>query len=123
MPSRGHAAIQDPANSPLLDEGIELFNAGKHWHAHEAWEHLWLGLDGEDKRFVQGLIMAAAMLVQHGKGIQRGVVNHHRNVLERLPPHGPTKWGIDVEGLLRQIAPFVDHPDIDPTEVQILRQA
>lgn len=123
MPSRGHEPIPDPANSPLLDEGIALFNEGKHWHAHEAWEHLWLGLDGEDKRFVQGLIMAAAMLVQHGKGIQRGVENHHKNVLARLPPHAPTKWGIDVAGLLAQLAPFVEDASLDPRSVQIQRQA
>lgn len=121
MPSRGHDAITDPANSPLLDEGIALFNAGKHWHAHEAWEHLWLGLDGDDKQFVQGLIMAAAMLVQHGKGIQRGVENHHQNVLARLPPHAPMKWGIDVDGLLLQLAPFVDDAGLDGAKVRIQR--
>lgn len=112
----------DPAHDALLDEGIALFNAGKHWHAHEAWEHLWLELEGEDKRFVQGLIMAAAMLVQYGKGIQRGVENHHRNATERLTPHGPHKWGIDVAGLLHQIDPFPSTAGLDPAAVQIRRQ-
>lgn len=111
----------DPATDPRLDEGIALFNEGKHWHAHEAWEHLWLGLEGEDKRFVQGLIMAAAMLVQHGKGIQRGVVNHHRNARDRLAPHGPVLWGIDVDGLLAQLAPYEDDDALDPARVQIRR--
>ena len=89
-----------------LQEGIRLFNEGQHWHAHEAWEHVWLQLEGEDKRFVQGLIMAAAMLVQYGKGIRRGVVNHHANTMERLGPHAPEKWGIDVASLLAQLRPF-----------------
>lgn len=95
----------DPATAPELDEGIRLFNEGKHWHAHEAWEHLWLQLDGEDKRRVQGLIMAAAMLVQYGKGVRRGVVNHHQNVMDRL---GEVRamWGIDVHGLLEQLEPY-----------------
>ncbi len=102
----------DGSTSPELDEGIALFNAGKHWHAHEAWEHLWLQLDGTDKRFVQGLIMAAAMLVQYGKGVRRGVLNHHKNVLERLSSHAPHHWGIDVDGLLAQLGPFaVDAAD------------
>lgn len=111
-----------------LDEGIRLFNAGQHWHAHEAWEHLWLRLDGEDKRFVQGLIMAAAMLVQYGKGVARGVLNHHRNVLERLPPHAPSHWGIDVAGLLRQLEPYAHDAQTegaylkrDPAAVRIHR--
>ncbi len=120
----------DGAQSPELDEGIALFNAGKHWHAHEAWEHLWLQLQGEDKQFVQGLIMAAAMLVQYGKGIRRGVLNHHRNVLERLSDHAPTKWNIDVEGLLFQLGPYAHDAaadDVflkrDPAAVRIRRES
>lgn len=118
----------DPATTPELDEGIRLFNDGKHWHAHEAWEHLWLKLDGDDKRFVQGLIMAAAMLVQYGKGVRRGVVNHHQNVLDRLLDHAPMKWGIDVQGLLAQLEPYA-HDALaegvylkrEPSAVQIRR--
>lgn len=92
-----------PEQGALLDEGIALFNAGKHWHAHEAWEHLWLQLDGDDKRFVQGLIMAAAMLVQYGKGVRQGVINHYRNVEARLDgPH----WGLNVDGLMAQLLPY-----------------
>ncbi len=105
-----------------LAEGITLFNEGAHWHAHEAWEHLWLELHGEDKRFVQGLIMAAAMLVQHGKRIQRGVENHYRNATDRLAPHAPKKWGIDVDGLIAQLGPFVEDEGLDGREVQILRR-
>lgn len=93
----------EPWNDPRLDEGLRLFNEGHHWHAHEALEPVWMGLEGDDKLFMQGLIMAAAMLVQYGKKVPRGVTNHWANVQERLPAHAPTKWGIDVAGLLRQL--------------------
>ncbi len=116
-----HPPIEDPASSPLLTEGLDEFNAGRHWHAHEAWEHLWLGLEGEDKLFVQGLIMAAAMLHQYARGVERGVENHYNNVLARLPPHAPTKWGIDVAGLLSQLEPFAAGPDLDAAAVRIVR--
>lgn len=106
--------VDDPASSPLLEEGIAEFNAGRHWHAHEAWEHLWLGLEGDDKVFVQGLIMAAAMLHQYGRGVRRGVRNHWANVQARLPPHAPRKWGIDVAGLLEQLAPYVQDAEGEP---------
>lgn len=120
--------IPDPAGHAWLDEGIAEFNAGRHWHAHEAWEHLWLGLEGDDKLFVQGLIMAAAMLHQYGRGVERGVVNHWANVQRRLPKHAPRKWGIDVAGLLEQLAglaePVVlgEAPRGDPAIVRIERQ-
>jgi uncharacterized protein len=98
------AAVHEPWLDPRLDEGIRLFNEGHHWHAHEAWEPLWMGLAGEDKMFAQGLIMAAAMLHQYGRGIARGVLNHHANVLQRLGERD--RWGIDVAGLKAQLAPY-----------------
>lgn len=122
--NRNTPPIEAPWNHPLLDEGIADFNAGRHWHAHEAWEPLWMGLEGEDKLFVQGLIMAAAMLYQHGRRVPRGVANHWANVQARLPPHAPVKWGIDVAGLLAQLAPFADDAGtwaLDPATVRIRR--
>ncbi len=114
--------IPDPEHSPYLDEGIREFNAGRHWHAHEAWEHLWLGLEGDDKLFVQGLIMAAAMLHQYARGVDRGVANHWVNVQARLPPHAPTKWAIDVAGLLEALGPFGENrPGLDAGMVRIHR--
>ena len=43
-----------------LDQGIELFNGGEYFDAHEAWEGPWFRTqDSKEKRFLQGLIMAA----------------------------------------------------------------
>lgn len=106
--NRKAAPIADPERHPALEEGRRLFNHGEHWHAHEAWEPLWMGLEGEDKLFLQGLIMAAAMLVQYGKGVRRGVRNHWDNVALRLRPHAAGKWGVDVARLLADLAPYAD---------------
>jgi predicted metal-dependent hydrolase len=95
--------VADPASDPRLDEGIRLFNEGHHWHAHEAWEPLWMGLEGDDKLFLQGLIMAAAMLHQHEGRVERGVANHWANVQARLAHQPRGKWGVDVDDLLRQL--------------------
>jgi hypothetical protein len=121
------AAVDKPWADPRLDEGLQEFNEGRHWHAHEAWEPLWMGLEGETKLFVQGLIMAAAMLHQYGRGMERGVLSHWENVQVRLPPHAPEKWGIDVAGLLHQLAPFAKDAAAnqplrrDPKQVRIGR--
>ncbi len=114
-------AIADPASDPRLDEGIALFNAGEHWHAHEAWEPLWMGLEGDDKLFLQGLIMAAAMLVQHGKGVRRGVENHWANVQVRLGGR-PARWGIDATRLLRDLERYLHDEALDAKAVRIVRQ-
>lgn len=115
------APVTDPARDPRLDEGLALFNRGEHWHAHEAWEPLWMGLEGDDKLFLQGLIMAAAMLVQHGKGVQRGVENHWANVQFRLGGR-PARWGIDADALLRDLEPYLRDPTLDTKAVRIVRQ-
>lgn len=103
--NRNAAPIPDPAHHPALEEGRRLFNHGEPWHAHEAWEPLWMGLEGDDKLFVQGLIMAAAMLVQYGKGVRRGVQNHWANVTLRLRGK-PDLWGVHAARLLADLEPY-----------------
>ncbi|HEX2066842.1 MAG TPA: DUF309 domain-containing protein [Candidatus Thermoplasmatota archaeon] len=125
--NRNAPPIADPASHPALEEGRALFNRGEHWHAHEAWEPLWMGLEGDDKLFVQGLIMAAAMLVQYGKGVRRGVQNHWANVTLRLRPHAQGRWGVDVARLLADLAPYAEDASAarpmqrDPGAVRIHR--
>ncbi|MFA5945018.1 MAG: DUF309 domain-containing protein [Candidatus Thermoplasmatota archaeon] len=121
------APVARPWDDPRLDEGIHLYNEGHHWHAHESWEPLWMGLEEDDKVFLQGLIMSAAMLHQHGRKIAAGVRNHWANVQARLEPHRPRKWGIDVDGLLTQLKRYAEdaeggHWALDAKAVRILRQ-
>jgi predicted metal-dependent hydrolase len=118
--------VPDPANDPRLEEGIHLFNSGQHWHAHEAWEPLWMGLEGEDKLYLQGFIMAAAMLVQHGKRVPRGVANHWENVKRRLHGRSGDDWGLDHAALLQELARFAQDAEsgawrLDGRDVRIRR--
>jgi uncharacterized protein len=124
--NRNTPPVERPWNDPRLDDGIRIYNEGHHWHAHECWEPLWMGLEGDDKLFLQGLIMSAAMLHQYGRQLPRGVHNHWANVLERLEPHRPAKWGVDVDGLLAQLRPYDDAAkagrwDLDPAAVRMQR--
>ena len=59
---------------PSLAEGIALFNAQRFWHAHEAWERLWLAVSGEEKIFLQGLIQFAAAYHHVQRGTFRGAL-------------------------------------------------
>jgi predicted metal-dependent hydrolase len=65
--------------------GAALFDAGRHWDAHEAWEAGWLEASGDDRRFLQGLIQVAAgfhkLLVQ---GNRRGALRLWARALRRL---------------------------------------
>ena len=79
-----------------LARGAELFNAGKHWEAHEAWEELWLALEDQQKLFVQGLIQAAA--AGHKAFVQRqpsGCVKLLKTALEKLESAPPDFLGVE----------------------------
>ena len=57
-----------PLDNSALEQGIGLFNRGEYFDAHEAWDGLWFrATDSRDKRFLQGLIMAAGAFHQAKK--------------------------------------------------------
>ena len=58
--------VQSPLHIQNLHEGIALFNEGKFYDAHEAWERDWK--DSEERLFLQALIMAAGAFVHHQRG-------------------------------------------------------
>jgi len=77
------AAPLDPANwqaSPEYVRGIELFDHGYYWEAHEVWESLWhaAGRTGAIADFLKGLIALAAAGVKVREGKPAGVISHAR---------------------------------------------
>src|SRR5512144_1034326 len=58
----------DTTYEEYLERGIDLFNEGKFFEAHEAWEILWLNAEEpQDRQFLQGLIMAAGAFIHYAK--------------------------------------------------------
>jgi hypothetical protein len=57
--------------------GIDLFNYGYYWEAHEAWEGVWRSYERSETTalFLQGLIKLAAAGVKIREGMPRGVAN------------------------------------------------
>lgn len=69
--------------------GIEFFNAGKFWHAHEAWKQVWRRHHEDSRLFIQGLIqMAAAFHLLFDKKRYTGALNNFNNALPRLQLFG-----------------------------------
>ncbi len=73
----------DPArweDSRAYLRGIDLFNHGYYWEAHEAWEGLWhaVGRRGTTADFLKGLIHLAAAGVKVREGRPDGVLSHAR---------------------------------------------
>lgn len=58
--------------------GVDLFNHGFYWEAHEAWESAWIdyGRAGEQARLLKGLIHVAACGVKARQHSLHGVEAH-----------------------------------------------
>jgi len=52
--------VDSKTKDHLFQQGIQAFNEGRFYDAHEEWEHIWLEEKGADKPFYQGLIQIAA---------------------------------------------------------------
>jgi hypothetical protein len=65
-------------------EGIDLFNHGYYWEAHEVWEGLWhaAGRRGTVADFLKGLIKLAAAAVKVREGNPSGVARHAHRAAE-----------------------------------------
>jgi len=80
---RSKKADRDPAGAGFR-RGVELFNQGEFWHAHEAWEAEWLTTTGDRAQFLQGLIQLAAACYHVQKGNDRGAAKLRKISLQRL---------------------------------------
>ena len=113
-----------------LDAGIENFNTGRFWQAHEDWEDLWKSLkpNAEQELIdgVQGIIQIAAMLLNHQRRKARGVTNLWTKASAKLEPVKGGLFGIDIESLSEDSEPFhrdVEQFALDALTVRIQRQS
>lgn len=64
----------------LLARGVSLFNDGRYWDAHEAWEEAWTpDRRGPQRGFYKGLIQVAAGCLHYTRRNRRGAVNKLRS--------------------------------------------
>jgi len=76
-----------PGTAAALLRGAALFDQGRFWEAHEAWEEAWLEEDGEVRLFLQGLIQVAAGYHKATVQLQpNGCVKLLRSGLDKLDP-------------------------------------
>ncbi len=74
----------DRANRVAFLRGVQLFNRGKFFESHEVWEALWRQSTGLERELLQGLIQAAAALIQLERGKLAGARSLMRRARQRL---------------------------------------
>ena len=84
-----------------LRRGIELFNDGRYWEAHEAWEEAWTpDRRGPDSGFYKGLIQIAAGCLHYTRHNRRGTVSKWRSGAGYLRPYPGLHRGVELTPLI-----------------------
>jgi predicted metal-dependent hydrolase len=91
-----------------LAEGIELFNLGRYWEAHEAWERDWMpDRKGPDSGFYKGLIQVAAGCLHYSRRNRRGAINKWKSGADYLRPYLPSHRGVQLKQLVEAVDGYV----------------
>jgi uncharacterized protein len=93
---------------PELRQGVEEFNRGHYFEAHETLEDLWRGTSGPLRLFYQGLIQLAVALYHLSNGNRRGALNLLGKGLDKLTAYRPTCQNIDVDALCGESRLWLD---------------
>ena len=78
----------------LFWRGVELFNSGAYFEAHEAWEELWVEASGDERRFLQALIHFAVGCHHQRKGNSIGAARQWDKGVAKIEPFLPAWRGI-----------------------------
>jgi len=115
-----HPDLSPGERRRLFQEGIDLFNRGDFFLAHEAWEEIWRSTTPEPRELFQGLVQVAAALHQILDLKRRiGPRNTLAKARAHLEPCAPVTCGVDVAALLDDVGGWQewleregDRPDV-----------
>lgn len=99
------AALRDACREPLAAlaiEGIELFNAGEYFDAHEELEHAWNADQGPARDLYRGILQVGVAYLQIERGNYRGAVKMLLRVKQWLDPLPPVCRTVEVDKLRRE---------------------
>ncbi len=83
----------------LLSEARDYFNAERYWECHEVLEGIWRQKQGEEKRFLQGIILVCAAFVHHQKREDAVALGVLKRALPQLNFSTPAYGGFNVAKL------------------------
>lgn len=96
--------------------GVDLFNHGYWWEAHEAWEALWkaAGRHTPTGACLQGLIQVAVALLKHHQGLGRPARRLAVAGLARLSGEEPARLGLDAGRLREELEAYLQGGRAEP---------
>ena len=116
--------VEDDEQVRLMQEGADLFNAGRFFECHEIWEDVWNVQPPSERLFLQGLIQVAVGFEHFKRGNLRGAVSLLERGIKKTRKYGARHRGVrlaqldrDASGALSTIR-MVQTRQADPVEVR-----
>ena len=92
----------------FYEEGIDLFNEGRFFECHEAWEEIWKRSDGDLKLFYQGLIQAAVAILHAQRGNLEGARSLYEKASIKLDKIPYEHMGLAIGEMRIELRQFVE---------------
>ena len=92
----------------FYEEGIDLFNEGRFFECHEAWEEIWKRSDGELKLYYQGLIQAAVAILHAQRGNLEGARSLYEKASAKLAKIPHEHMGLAIGELRVELRRFIE---------------
>jgi len=88
----------DPLH-PEARKGIELYNLGEFYKAHEPLELAWMETPSPERNLYQGILQIGLAYYQISRGNYRGALKMFKRGQRNLEPLGETLLGVDITRL------------------------
>jgi hypothetical protein len=92
----------------LFEKGIEYFNTGYYFEAHDTFEEIWMDERGEDVRFYQGLVQLATGFYHLKMDNLKGAESQLNKGFAKLEKYKPRYRNLELTELLNQVAVCLD---------------
>ena len=101
-----HAVTVTPSDCagnihPAAIKGMELFNAGEYWQAHEELEMAWKEENGAVRELYRAILQTAVVYLHITRANYKGAIKVYRRVQKWITPWPEVCRGIEI-GELRQ---------------------
>ena len=88
---------------PAAIKGIDLFNAGKYWLAHEELEEAWKEEAGPVRNLYRGILQVAVIYLHITRTNYRGAIKVYQRVQKWIDPWPDTCRGIEIGQVRRDL--------------------
>ena len=113
--------LRQMTDQDLFEEGVNFFNAGKYYEAHEVWEDAWRLEEGSRRRFYQGLIQAAVGLYHLSRSNTTGARSQLAKSIRNLSDYAASEHRIDAPDLIAQLSAVRDEMRIRNVRIARLK--